>query len=364
MLRRAVIRFAVVIILATAIGALAIGALANGALADEPLRVGILGIDNYQALAFTQLFHKPPADNSDLIGLKVVAAWPGGSPDFEETITDIERWRPRLIEQGVKIVESVDEVLEQSDVVMIMTIDGRAHLNLARRALTAKKPLYIGRPMAASLEDVIEMFQIAEETKTPLFSCSQHRYSPGFSGMRDHPEVGKVQGCNVYGGCPVVPHHGDFFGHVIHSIETLYTIMGPGVESVTRANTSSAESVMGVWKDGRIGTYRGIRTGAVKYSALVFGDKGVAPAGKYGYAAPVNGVVPKGRYMGYEGVATEMAKFYKTRKLPIDPSETIEIFAFMEAAHESKRRGGVPIKLDEVLSAAQKRVEQRASSLR
>ena len=327
--------------------------------AADPVRVGILGFDNYQALAFTQLFHKPPADNADIAGLKVVAAWAGGSPDLKETYTDIERWRPHLIKQGVKIVDSIDEVLKQSDVVMIMTADGRAHLKVARQALEAKKPVYIGRPMAASLEDVIEMFDIAEKNKTPLFSCSQHRYSPGVIGMRDHPEVGKVQGCDVYGGCPTVSHHPDLFWHAVHSIETLYTIMRPGVVSVTRAHTADTELVTGIWKDGRIGTYRGIRKGAIRYSAVVFGEKGVAKAGKYGYAAAVKGVVPKGRYMGYEGVATEMAKFYKTRKMPIPPSETIELFAFMEAAHESKRLGGVPVQLQDVLKAARQRVTAR-----
>jgi predicted dehydrogenase len=328
--------------------------------AADPVRVGILGFDNYQALAFTQLFHKPPADNTDLMGIKVVAAWPGGSPDLAETTTDIERWRPHLIKQGVAIVDSIDAVLKQSDVVMVMTIDGRAHLKVTKQALEAKKPTYVGRPMAASLEDIIEMFQIAEKNKTPLFSCSQHRYSPGFSGMRNHPEVGKVTGCDVYGGCPIVPHHPDLFWHAVHSIETLYTIMGPGAVSVTRASTPDTELVTGVWKDGRIGTYRGIRKGAIKYSAIVFGDKGVAKAGKYGYAAAVNGVVPKGRYMGYEGVATEMAKFYKTRKAPIAPSETIELFGFMEAAHESKRRKGIPVSIEEVLNQARKNVSERS----
>jgi len=328
--------------------------------ADEPVRVGIVGFDSYQALAFTQLFHKPPADNPDLAGLRVVAAWPGGSPDLEETAIDVARWRPHLVTQGVQIVETVDEVLEQSDVVMIMSIDGRAHLELAKQALKAKKPVYIGRPMAASLDDVIEMFQLAEKYDTPLFSCSQHRYSPGVIGMRNHPEVGKVQGCDVYGGCPIVPHHPDLFWHAIHSIETLYTIMGTGAVSVTRAQTAETELVTGVWQDGRIGTYRGIRKGAVRYSATVFGDLGVAKAGKYGYEAAVKGVVPKGRYKGYEGVATEIAKFYKTRTLPVSPAETIELFTFMEAAHESKKRNGVPVRLEEVRLAAFKRVASRS----
>lgn len=327
-----------------------------------PVRVGIVGFDNYQALAFTQLWHKPFDDNPDLAGLKVVAAWPGGSDDIEETKVDIERWRPRLIELGVSMEDSVEAVLAKVDAVIIMTVDGRAHLPLAEKVLKAGKPAYIGRPLAGSLEDVIAIFDLSEKYKTPLFSCSQHRYSPGFIGMRNHPEVGEVTGVSVYGGCPTEPHHAEFFWHSVHSFDTLYTIMGPGVVTVTRASTPDAELVTCVWKDGRIGTFRGIRKGAIRYSATVFGEKGVAKAGKYGYPAAVNGEVPKSRYKGYEGVATEIAKFFKSGKNPIPPSETIELFATMEAAHESARQDGAPVKVADILAAARKKLAAETAS--
>ena len=105
-----------------------LGAVHQTAYAADPVRVGIIGIDNYQSLAFTQLWHKPPLDNPDLVGLKVVAAWKGGSPDIKETLVDVERWAPHLKKQGVTFEDSVDAVLEKCDAVMIMSIDGRSHL--------------------------------------------------------------------------------------------------------------------------------------------------------------------------------------------------------------------------------------------
>lgn len=322
------------------------------ATADDAVRVGILGIDNYQCLAFTQLYHKPPEDNRDIRGIRVVSAWPGGSADIEESVSGVARWRERLTKLGVRMRDAPAEVLAEVDAVMLMSVDGRAHLKVAEQALKAGKPVYIGRPMAASLEDVIRIFHLAERHKTPLFSCSQHRFSPGFIGMRNHEEVGDVLGCTVFGGIQTEPHHSEFFWHAVHSFETMYTIMGPGVVSVRRTSTPTADVVTAVWKDDRVATYRGIKKGALKYSAMVFGTRGVAPAGNYGYPAPVKGVVPKSRYKGYEGVATEMAKFYKTRKSPIPPSETIELFAVMQAAHNSGGPHGKLVQVQDVIEKA------------
>ena len=131
--------------------------------------------------------------------------------------------------------------------------------------------------------------------------------------MRDHPEVGRVIGCDVYGGWNVDAAEADKFTRPLHSIETLYTIMGPGVVSVTCASTPTTESITAVWNDGRVGTYRGIKQGAVKYSATVFGEKGVSTAGIYGHGVPVNGIVPTtDNYVGYEGLAIEIARFFQT----------------------------------------------------
>lgn len=338
--------------------ALAIVLFATWVTAAEPLRVGVVGLDNYQAVAFTQIFHDPKAAG-DLAGLKVTAAWPGGSPDIEESKESLPKWVPAIKEFGVEVVDSIDTVLARSDAVLIMSLDGRAHLAQVKAVAKAGKPIYIARPLAASLEDAIEIFAVAQANRAPLFSCSQHRYSPGFAGMRNHPEVGQVMGCSVYGGCPTEPHHPDLFWHAVHGVETLYTILGPGCESLTRASTPDAELITGVWKDGKIGTFRGIRKGAVKYRAMVFGDKGISPSGDYGYDVPVNWVAPHGEYMGYKGVAIEIARFFKSGKPPVSAEETIEVFTFMEAAHQSKARGGVPVKLTVVLAEARKKVTER-----
>src|SRR6185436_53426 len=133
--------------------------------------------------------------------------------------------------------------------------DGQLHLKQATAVLKAGKRLFISRPLASSPEDAVAILKLSAETKTPCWSSSQHRYNTGFSGMRNHPEVGRVLGCDVYGGWTVNAPEADKFTRPLHSIETLYTIMGPGVVSVTCTSTPTAESITALWNDGRVGTY-------------------------------------------------------------------------------------------------------------
>jgi predicted dehydrogenase len=334
---------------------------AGRAQAADPIKIGILGFDNYQAVEYVQFFNNPKAEG-DLAGLRVVAAYPVTSPDYPESAALTERWQKQMLSlyqnptdpkdavPSVALVGSIDELLTRCDAVMIWSLDGRQHLPQATAVLKAGKRLFIGRPLAASPSDAVAIMKLAAETKVPCWSTSQHRYSPGFFGMRNHPEVGRVLGCDVYGGYDVKAAEADKFTRALHSIETLYTIMGPGCVKVSCTSTPTVESITAVWSDGRVGTYRGVKDGAVKYSATVFGDKGVSTAGIYGHGVPVKGIVPTDdKYMGYGGLAVELAKFFKTGQAPVTAAETLEIFALLQAAEESKTQNGAVVPLSNLL---------------
>jgi predicted dehydrogenase len=310
--------------------------------ADEPapLRAGIIGLDTSHVVAFTALLNGPKAEGA-LKGVRVVAAYPGGSPDLPASRDRVEGYTKALRDKyHVEIVGSIDELLKKVDVVLLESVDGRPHLEQVRPVFRAHKPVFIDKPVAGSLADALEIYRLAKESGTPCFSASSLRFSPGIQKMRDDPKVGRVLGCAAYGPCELEPHHPDLFWYGVHGVETLFTIMGPGCESVARVQTKDAELVTGVWKGGRVGTFRGIHAGKKDYGALVFGEKGIAPSGGYG---------------GYEPLVVEICKFFRTGKSPVSAEETIEIFAFMEAADESKRQGGAPVTLASVLAKARQK---------
>jgi hypothetical protein len=191
--------------------------------------------------------------------------------------------------------------------------------------------------MAGNLADVLEIFRLAKENNVPCWSSSSLRYSPGIVEMKKTNSVGDILGCDAFSPCSLNEHHPDLYWYGVHGVEILFAVMGTGCQSVRRVQTQDYEFVVGLWEDGRIGTYRGLRKGRHDYGATVFGSKSIIQAGKYG---------------GYEPLVVEIIKFFKTGKVPVPAEETIEIFAFMSAADESKVKGGGAVSIAETIEKA------------
>ncbi len=299
------------------------------------MRIGMIGLDTSHVPAFAKIFNNPQA-TGDLAGFKVVAGYPGGT-DMPASRDRVQKFTEQLRGMGIEIVDSIPRLLEKVDVVLLESVDGRIHLEEAAPVIKAGKPLFIDKPVAGSLADAIAIYELARQHNVPCFSSSSTRFSPGIQELKSNPKLGGIAGAQTWGPCSYQEGTPDMLFYGIHGIEALFALMGTGCETVARVQATDADVLTGVWKDGRVGTYRGIRRHKAEFGAIAFGAKGISPSGKGG---------------GYEELCREIGKFFKTRRPPVSPEETIEIFAFMEAADESKRRGGAPVALKEVLAKA------------
>ncbi len=302
----------------------------------EDIRIGMIGLDTSHVPAFTKTFNDKN-DKNHIPGARVVAAFKGGSPDIPSSADRVEGYTKTLRDQyGVKIVDSIEELCTLVDVVMIESVDGRPHLEQAILVIKAKKPLYIDKPVAGSLADAIQIFKLAKENNVPVFSCSSLRYWPGVQALKEG-KSGEIRGVTSCGPAHLQVKHPDLFWYGIHSTEAMFTVIGTGCETVTATVTKDTHVVTGVWKDGKVGTLHGIRNGASPYQLTVFGTKAV-----------INETITG----DYTPMLREAFKFFQTGVAPVSPEETIEIFAFMEAADESKRQGGCPVKIADVMKKA------------
>jgi len=58
----------------------------------------------------------------------------------------------------------------------------------------------------------------------------------------------------------------------------------------------------------------------------------------HGMAKGEKGEAPAGSFDGYVPLVVEIMRFFQTGIAPVQPKETIEIFAFMEAADANKAK--------------------------
>jgi hypothetical protein len=102
---------------------------------------------------------------------------------------------------------------------------------------------------------------------------------------------------------------------------------------------------LGNWSNDRIGVFREGKG----YSGTATGEKGDSPVGSYD---------------GYDPLVLEIVKFFRSGQPPVSEEETLEIYAFMEAADESKRKNGATVTLESVLTKARAEAAAKIAELK
>lgn len=296
--------------------------------APADLRIGIIGTDTSHVIAFTRILNDSAAPEGHVAGARVVAAYKGGSPDLSYSYERVDRFAGDLKSKyGVEFVPDIPTLCKKVDAILLQSVDGRVHLKQAKEVIAARKPMFIDKPLAASLEDAREIARLAAEAGVPWFSSSSSRFGATATSMKFTDASGAV----VWGPRDLEEKFAlDLSFYAIHSIETLFTLMGTGCEEVRRIAARDLDVIIGRWKDGRTGTVYALGTGGS--GAIVFRPKEVVRS------APKSGG-------GYVPLVREIVKFFQTGTPPVSEAETLEIFAFMEAAQRSKAAGGQPMTL-------------------
>ena len=294
----------------------------------QELKLGIVGTDTSHVIAFTKILNDP-ASPDYLPGARVVAAYKGGSKDLPESANRVEGYATELrTKWGVQFYSDVTTLAKRVDAVLLCSVDGRVHLEQARLVIAAKKPLFIDKPLASTLADAREIARLAKEAGVPWFSASSYRFGELGTSLKFED----TRGATTWGPGPLEPHHElDLAWYAIHPLELLYTLMGPGCETVARTVGKDADVITGTWKDGRIGTVRALRPYG-PYGAVVFREKTVVQS------KPVTAE-------GYRPLLVEIVRFFETKQVPVANEDTLEMFAFLDAAQKSKQQGGAPVKL-------------------
>jgi hypothetical protein len=300
----------------------------------DPIRVGIIGYDTSHAPAFARLLNMPGVPYA-VPGATVVCVFPSYSQDIASSRSRVEEYRRDLASLGVHEVASIGELVEQVDAVLLESVDGRRHLAEVMPVLEAGKPVFVDKPLAASYQDALDIVRRAESTGTPLFSASSLRFDANVLDMQKAIAGQPVYGCDAFSPATLEETNPGLFWYGVHAVELLYAFLGVGCESVRCISVPDTDLVVGEWKDGRLGSVRGTRSGDHDYGVTV--HSAATHQTRYNRDIPI-----------YAQLLQRIVAFFAGQPAPVAPAETLETMAFMQAALMSGREGGRPVRLSEL----------------
>lgn len=289
------------------------------------LKLGMVGLDTSHCPAFTELLNDP-GNRYHVPGARVTAAFPGGSREFSLSRDRVGGITARMRDDfGVPIVDSIEELAQRVDAVLIESVDGRQHRSQFERLAPFGKPVFIDKPLATSSGDARAIYRLSDEHRAPVFSASALRYA---AGLPSAEPAGAVRGCFCYGPAAILEDFPGLFWYGIHAAEILYAMMGGGCREVVVNSDSLADTVVGTWEDGRTGVLFGHRIeGAGGFGCTVFHSGGVR-SGAASADPPY-----------YAQLLPRVVEFCRTGRPPVDQGETFEVIAFLEAAERARETG-------------------------
>src|SRR5690606_23823342 len=166
-----------------------------------------------------------------------------------------------------------------------------------------------------SLADTKAIFAAAKQHNVPTFSSSSLRYVENIPDLAAGKLIGDITGVDAFAPATLEATHPDLFWYGIHGIEMLFALLGTGCKEVRRTYGEGTDIVVGTWSDGRVGVFRGIRTGKGGFGGMVYGTKGQQAIGEF---------------QGYLPLLYRIVDFFDTGIVPVSPAETTELIAFME----------------------------------
>ncbi len=297
------------------------------------MKIAMIGLDTSHCGGFVEHLNKPDHPHH-VPGARVVQAFPGGSSACAVSRDRIQGFTAALRDQhGIRMCGSLEEATRGMDAFLLTSVDGRQHREQFEVLARAGKPVFIDKPLTCSAADARAIADLSRRTGVPFFSASSIRFTPaiGPEGL----DIAALQGVETFGPMSLMDDYPPYYWYGIHSVDLLYAHLGRGCVEVTAFHETTQDVLVGRWSGGRVGMVRGLRlTGKNPFGRIAFGAEGVRSD-----LQPAEGPPP------FAVMLKAIVEFWRTGRSPIPPEETVEEMAFLEAAEQSWKRGGTPVRL-------------------
>jgi len=305
------------------------------------LRLGMVGLDTSHCEAFARMLHEPENVHYQP-GAAIVALYGGGSDAFSLSRDRVQGFTATLQQiTAAPLYDNLAALSRDVDAIFLESVDGRQHVAQFTE-LAAGKPIFIDKPFATSSADARALIRRAQETGTPVMSCSSLRYAAGLADVLAATGDEQIVGCETFGPAPLLDDYPGLFWYGIHAAEMLFAALGPGCRQVQCLARPGVDVVVGDWAccqggdlaNERTGVMRGTRVGAREFGYVLHTASGV----RCGLADATSATTAR--------LLADILAFFRSGRSPVDLAMTFEIIAFLEAAEASRGQDGRPVVLE------------------
>jgi len=252
------------------------------------LNIAIVGCDTSHAVEFSRIFNDEHSVDH-VPGARVIAAVTDGLGAMAGSRTRAIAHSAEIeAKYNVKLYEEIADLPLSCDAVIIGATDCTRHLELVEELVKMRVPIFIDKPIAPTGVQAHRIFHIGREMNVPIMSASALRYDSHFQGA-------------------------------------LRAAMGTGLTEVAVVHREFYDVITAVWRDGRIGTIRGMRAPHHTFGGTLHKADGPVP-----FALPEQGT------LFYAELLKQVVNFASTGISPIPSDESIEIIRFLEAAERQR----------------------------
>lgn len=294
------------------------------------LRLGIIGVDSSHSVEFTsRINHLDIASQYCVEGARVTGIW--ADPECCSG-SRARKFTSRLHGWDIPFVASLDQLFQESDAALILSVQGRKHEDQVQACLAAGLPCFVDKPLACDLSAAQRIAAFSQHSGKLCWSSSALRFAEETINCRNLLRTSQPE-LSTWGPALLSEENPGLFHYGIHGIELLLSLMGIGAEWVQSRSGQSGELITIGWADGRIGTYRGLRTASRRYGLQAF--------------TPERMIMEEvsTRY-AYRNLCQTIIQAFKDDVAPVPLAETIEIITIIAAANTSLDQGGAVIPID------------------
>lgn len=231
---------------------------------------------------------------------------------------------------GVKRMKDAAEVVAASDAIIVMAPNNpETHLDLARPALEAGKPVFIDKDISGCVKSAQEIARLSERHGAPVMAASGLRFASELDALEDR-EPAPYNAVYARG-------LGKWHGYGVHTITMALRLFGSKVLRVIDTGSDEARCV--ALDDGFRRCIIDVRESENQYEATPW-QVGALVSGRYETAT----ITRFDQF--YTNLMQEVVEFFRSGVSPISMDEMIMTVAVEKAADLSLTEGGVWVELD------------------